>query len=126
MYLQHVAAGEDALRLGLALLVHPGTGGQRIHGNGGTAGQLVFRNQSDRQQQRIARDIAAGFLDDAALRVHLCHGDSLHALPAVNLRHRGGQIQGNSEILKALYDVAGQAAGIGQNLTDRLNLGPLQ
>ena len=126
MHLQNIAAGKNALRLGLAVFIHPGAVGYGVHGNAGGSCQLILRDKPDRQKQRIAGDIALGFLQDAAVFVHPGNGHPLHALLAVDFGHGGGKVERNVEILQTLDDISFQAAGVGHKLTHGLYLGALQ
>ena len=53
-------------------------------------------------------------------------GMGFQPLPAVDAGHRVAEVQGDTEIVEALLDVPGKAAGIRQYLKDRLDLGALQ
>ena len=44
----------------------------------------------------------------------------------MELRHRVGQMERDVKILQALGYVPGQSAGVGQNLIDAQDVGPLQ
>ena len=80
---------EDAGNAGLAVFVNQCAIGHGVNGNAGGSGQLVFRDQTDRQQQRITGNVALGLLDGLTARIHLRDGHALQALGAVDLHHGG-------------------------------------
>ena len=105
--MQHVAAGKDAGSAGLAGSVHHRAGGHAIHLHARAERQLVFGNQADGEQQRIAGHEARGFhLRDARSGINLRDSHALDALLAVDIDHGSVEIQRNVVILQALDDVS--------------------
>ena len=86
---QNIAAGKNAGHGSLTAVIHQCTSGDGIHRNPGTAGQLVFRNQTHGKKQCVAGNVAAGFWQNLPVFVHLGDGDAFYTLCAVNLRHGG-------------------------------------
>ena len=104
------------------MLVHECAVRDGVDGDARRARQLVFRDQADRKEQRVTGDVTSGFWDGTAFFVHLRDGHALHALFAVDLADSGGKVKRNIKILKALDDIARQAAGIRQQLAHGLDL----
>ena len=116
MYVQHVAAGEHARDGGLHVFVYDRAVRARVHLNIRAAAQLVFRDQTDRQQDRIAVEGHFGAWDRTAVRADLGNDDALHAVPALNVRNGVGEIKRNVKVIEALHDVSRQTAGIRHDL----------
>ena len=123
---QHVATGEHAGQGGSQRLVHHRPAGDGVQCRAGLPGQLVLRQQSHAQQQRVAGDVPLRAGDGQALPVHLRQRHTGEMLLPVDLHHRGGQVQGDMEIVQTLDDVALQTTGVGHDLRHGLDLGALQ
>ena len=60
------------------------------------------------------------------VRAYLGNGHTGDPLPALDVHHRMAELQRNAEVIEALDDVPLQSAGIGHQLRNHQNLGPLQ
>ena len=116
MYVQHVAAGEHARDGGLHVFVYDRAVRARVHLNIRAAAQLVLRDQTDRQQDRVAVEGHFGARDRTAVRADLGNDDALHAVLALNVRNGVGEIKRNVKVIEALHDVSRQTAGIRHDL----------
>ena len=116
MHMHHIAAGEHAGDAGLHILVDHCALGVGVHGDARLPGQLIFRDQANAEQDGVHIKFHLGARDGAAVFVHLGNGGLFHAGLALNIHDGMGQIQGDVEVLQALHDVAGQAAGIRHDL----------
>ena len=126
MDMEHIAAGEYAGQGGSQSVCHLRAAGDAAELHSSGRGQLIFRQQTHGQQQRVTGDVPFRAGDGLALFVNLRQCHALQPLPAVDVHHGGGQIQGDVKILQTLHDVALEAAGVGENFRHGVNLRSLQ
>ena len=123
VYVQHVAAGEDARERTSAAC--SSTTAPPVTGSISTPaprGKLVFGDQADRQKQRVAGHEVApmpGRGRRVAGSTSLMVTPSTRSRPWMS-RHRVVEQERNAVVLQALDDVALQAAGIGHELRHQL------
>ena len=104
--MQHVAASEDARHAGLEAFVdnravrHAGERSARAEG------ELIFRNQTDGQKQRIAGIILFRARNGLQFVIHGADGNACHAVFAVNLRYGMAELQRDAEVVETLDDIA--------------------
>ena len=106
VHLQNVAAGENTLDPRLAGFVYQSTVRDGVDGNAGGTRQLVLRNETDGQKQRVTGNIALCLGNRTALRVYLRDGHALYALFAVNLTNGCREIKRNVKIFETLHNIA--------------------
>ena len=87
-----------------------------IKRNTGIDGKLVFRNQTDREDHRITVVFLLRSRNRLHVLIHLCNGNACHTLISVDVCDRVAQIQRDSVVIQALFDVSRKSA------RDRLNL----
>ena len=124
--MEHIAAGKHPGNRGSQPVRHLRAAGNAAQAHPCGGGQLILRQQAHRQQQRVAGDVLLRAGDGTAILVHPGQGHTLQPLPAVDIHHGGGEIQGDVKILQALNDVALQSAGVGEDLRHCVDLGALQ
>ena len=88
MDVERVSAGEDARDRRLVVLVDLGAAGHAVELYPGGFRELVLRDQTDRQEERVAIDVFLGAGDRAAVLVDLAYRHALDALFSADLRDR--------------------------------------
>ncbi len=83
-----------------------GTAGSAVNGNSCGAGQLVFRNESNAQQNGVAvkRDFRTWYWP--AVSAYLGDHNLLHPLPPDDIRNSVREVKGNPIVLQALHNVS--------------------
>ena len=108
------------------MLVNNRTVGQRVHFQIKTAGQLVLRNQTYRQQYSIAFDIKFGTRNRSHTLVNLSNGDTGYALFTMDSNDGVGEVQRNIIVVQTLNDITGKTVGEGADFQASLNLAAFQ
>ena len=126
MDMKHISAGKNAGYTGFQAFIHVGAGGDGTHINTQLSGQFVFRDQSHRKQKRVTGDIFLCTRNGFPLFIHLSQGHALYSFLSVDIHHSSTELQGNAEIIQTLHDISLQAAGIGHQLRNHLDLRPFQ
>ena len=113
---------------GALVASRPLTRGPPVMGQsqGGFARKLVFGQQPDREQQRIAGDLLLGAGDRAAVLVHFGQRHAGHPAPAVDVHHGVTQLERDAVIVQALHNVAFEPARIGHQLGHGTHFGAFQ
>ena len=126
MNVENVAAGEDAGDRGFEPFVDQRAvrHGADVRAEG--ARQLIFRDESAGEQERVAVVMALGAGDGAAVGADLGDRHAGDALAALDVDDRVAEVERNSEIVEALDDVALQAAGIRHQLSNGEDLCALE
>ena len=121
VHMQHVAAREDARHAGLEAFVDNGAvrhAGERC---ARAEGELVFRDQTDGQKQRIAGIV----LLSAGHRLAVLHAgqrDALDPLLTLDVHDGVAQLQRDAEVIETLDDIALESAGVRLELRDDVHL----
>ena len=106
VHVKHVAAGENAFRAGLQLVVYVGAGGDAVHLHAGPSGQLILRDQAHGEQKGVTAVLLLRAGDRFAVRAYLCQGDAGHSLLALDVHYGMAQFQRDAVVVQALHDVS--------------------
>ena len=109
MHMQHVAAGEDARDAGLQHIIDLRAGGQRRDLHARALAELILRNETDGEQQRIAVEMDLTARNRTAVFIDLGDGYAGQALLALDIDDGMAEIQRNIVVIEALNDIAVQA-----------------
>ncbi len=123
--MQNVSRREYAGYARLQGFIHNGAVRHGAHPRSGTAPQLVLRQKSAGEEQRVTLVMLLRPRNRLPV-LHPCKRDPADPLLSLNVHHRTAQLQRNSEILQTLHDVALESPGIGHQLGNAQDPGPLQ
>ena len=121
MYVQYVTAGKNTFYIRLTVLVNHRTTGNAIKGHTCALGQLILRNQTNGQKQRITGNelLGTGY---GLTAFDFSNGYTFQTLFAVDLDNGMAQLQGNVKVIQTLLNVTSQTAGIGHQFANSMNL----
>ena len=126
MDMKHISAGKNTGYTGFQAFIYVGAGGDGTHIHTQLSGQFIFRDQPHGKQKRVTGDIFLRTRNGFPLFIHLSQGHALHSFLSVDIHHGSTELQGNAEIIQTLHDISLQAAGIGHQLRNHLDLRPFQ
>ena len=90
VYLQDVSAGEDAVDVRLQVLIHACAACSRVDLDPGGSGELVFGDEANGEQQRVAGNDALGSGDRGEVLSNVRDLDGLDAVSTDHARDGGG------------------------------------
>ena len=99
MNVKHISAREHAGHFGFTEFIHLCAACYTVKRNACAARQLVFRNETDRIQDRVAFDVFFCAGNRIPLFIHLGDRYAGDALFAVNLQDRVRELERNIEIV---------------------------
>ena len=100
--MQHVAAGEHARDRGFHVLINDRAIGPRVHRHICTTGQLVLRDQANRQQHRVTVESHLGARNRTAVRADFRDDHALNAVAALDISNCMRKIERDVKIMQAL------------------------
>lgn len=104
-----VAGSKDARHVGLVLFINIGSAGDGVKQDASFFAQFIFGDETNREQERIARDDLFGARDEIPLVIDRNRFNGFDAVFPMNLLDGMLQLQGNAPVLKTLNIVAAQA-----------------
>ena len=122
MDMKDIAARKDSLYICLQALVDHRSFCDRVHLHAHLGGELVFRDQTAGEKQRVAGIVLLRSRYRFSVRIYLGNRHSFHPFFSPDIHNRMTQFQRNIEIIQTLHNVSFQTAGIRHQLCHDLNL----
>ena len=126
MDMDDIAAGKDAGSHGLHVLVNDGAVGAAVHGDPCCAGQFIFRNKTDREQDGITVEDLLSARNGTAVFVNTADDNLLDPFFSDDIGNGVAEVERNIIIVEALDNIAVEPVGIGAKLDAGKHLGTLQ